>query len=501
MSNTIHQQMAHGALWMLLFKLMERSLGLISTLILVRVLSPADFGVVAMATSFIFMAELLTAFGFDIALIQKQDASEDHYHTAWTLHLLLGLLIAVLMVAAAPWIADFYNRPNVFWVVCALALGPLIRGCENIGVVAFRKEMRFKSEFAFQLSRKVVSFLVVVPLAFYLRSYWALVFGMLASQLAGTIISFIAHPFRPHFSLAKVGSLMGFSKWLLANNMVGFFKERSADFFIGRMHGAAPLGVYNVSYELATMPTTELSAPINRALLPGFARIAHDPKAMRAAYGHAMSMLAILALPAAVGIFAVAPFLVPVVLGNQWLASVPLMEILALNGALLMFHSSICAVLIANGHPYRVTKTNALYVVMLVVLLGILVPGYGTMGAACAALAASILSTPIYLLQVRGSVGVPASDFVRAAARPVLAAVLMVGVVRLVLPGWSAAMSTTVSLTWLIGGMLLGAMTYAAGIGVLWLASGRPEGAERVLIGQLQVRLKKWRAWPAPTFP
>ncbi len=500
MANTIHQQMAHGAIWMVLFKLFERSLGLISTLMLVRVLSPADFGIVAMAMSFIFMAELLTLFGFDIALIQKQDVTDDHYHTAWTLNVLLGLTVTILMLATATWIADFYNEPKVFWVVCALALGPLISGFDNIGVVAFRKEMRFRSEFAFQLSRKLIGFLIVVPLAFYLRSYWALVFGTLSSKLAGMIISFIVHPFRPHFSLAHVRSLTSFSKWLLLNNMVGFFKERSADFFIGRMQGAAPLGLYNVSYEFATMPTTELSAPINRALLPGFARIAGDAMTMRTAYSKSMGMLALLGVPAAAGICAVAPFLVPVILGIQWLAAVPLMEILALNGGLLVFHSSICAVLIAKGCPDRVTRTNGLYVVMLLILFGLLVPSYGITGAAYAALSTSVLATPVYLWQVYVSVGISAADFVRAAARPVLAAMAMMVAVRLALD-WSPAMSTSESLAWLIGGIVLGATVYLATIAFLWLAAGRPEGAERVLLEQLHERLSKRRTRPLPTLP
>lgn len=501
MENNGHQQIAHGAIWMVFFKFIERSLGLISTLILVRVLSPDDFGVVAMATSFIFMAELLTVFGFDIALIQKQNASEAYYHTAWTLNVLLGALVTLLMLTGSHWIAEFYQKPAVFWVVCALSLGPLITGFENIGVVAFRKEMRFKSEFAFQLSRKVIGFLVVVPLALYLRNYWALVFGILAAKFAGTIISYIAHPFRPHFSLVKMRSLINFSKWLLFNNVVGFFKERSADFIIGRVHGATALGLYNVSYEFSNMPTTELSAPINRALLPGFARIAHSADQMRTAYVMAMSMLAMLAVPAAAGIFAVAPFMVPVVLGTQWLAAAPLMEVLALNGGLLLLHSSICAVLIANGHPDRVARTNLGYVVTLLLMFGLLVPGYGVIGASYAVLTTSVLMTPVYLFQVRRSIGVPVFDFARAAARPTLAAVSMCLAVRLALPDWTIEMSMRESVAWLLGGILLGITTYAASLWLLWLACGQPAGAEHMLLTQLRERLAKRRVAPAPSIP
>lgn len=499
MTQSAQRKMATGAIWMLLFKLAERSLGLISTVILVRLLTPADFGIVAMAGSFILMAEMMTAFSFDVALIQNQGATEEHYHTAWTCNVLLGLSITLMMLIAADWIAAFYRQPEMFWIVCAFAVGPLITGFENIGVVAFRKEMQFRREFNFQLIRKVIGFMVVIPLAFFTHSYWALVAGILTSKLAGTINSYLVHPFRPRFCLAKVRSLLSFSRWLLLNNFVGFLKERSADFVIGRWQGAAPLGVYNISYEIAIMPTTELSAPINRALLPGFASIAHDPVAMRNAYGNAIGMLALIAVPAATGIFALAPYIVPIVLGTKWLAGVPLMEILAFNGGLLLFHSSICTVLIANGHPDRVTKTNGLYVVMLLILFGLLVPDYGVTGAAVAALVASILGTPVYLYQVRHSVGVPVSVFLGAALRPVIAALVMAGLVRWLLPEWTPEMNHAMAIGWMIGGMAIGISAYAAAILLLWLVAGRPAGAERALFERVRQQLAKRGAAPTTT--
>lgn len=476
---------------MVLFKVVERSLGLISTLILARLLVPADFGVVAMALSFIFMAELLTTLGFDVALIQNQNASVDHYNTAWTGNFLLGLAITTLMVALAGPIADFYGKPEVMWVVCALAFGPLLSGFENIGVVAFRKELSFSREFLFQVSRKLVGFAVVVPLAFSLRNYWALVAGMLVSKLAGAVISYLMHPFRPRFTLSRFGELFRFSRWLLLNNMVSFFKERSSDFFIGRLHGAAPLGIYNISYELANLPSTELSAPINRALLPGFARMTTRDE-VEAAYTNAVGMLALLALPAAAGIFAVAPYLVPVVLGTKWLDTIPLMEVLAFNGALLLFHSSICAVLIGRGFPGRVTVTNASYVVILLVLLGLLSWRFGMLGAACAALGSSVLSTPIYLYQVRRCLGVGPMTFVRAVARPLIASLSMAVLVRWTLPLYDSFLPLHMLALWLSIGVVVGVFVYIALIALLWNAVGRPSGPERVAMDRARGLLVAW---------
>jgi lipopolysaccharide exporter len=482
--DSTQSKMARGAIWMVLFKFVERGLGLISTLILARLLTPADFGVVAMAISFIAMAELMSAFSFDVAIIHNQAATTEHYNSAWTCNFLLGLSITLAMFLIAVPIAAFYRKPELTWVVMALAFGPLFTGAENIGVVAFRKDLDFRREFKFQVSRKFISFAVVVPLAFVLRSYWALVVGMLFGRFAGTAISYLMHPFRPRFTLVRVRELLVFSRWLLFNNFVSFFKERSADFFIGRLAGASSLGTYNVAYELAHLPTTEISAPINRALLPGFAKM-ETPAEIAVAYANAVGLLALLALPAAACIFAVAPFLVPVLLGQKWLGAVALMQILAFNGALLLFHSSICAVLIGRGFPARVTYSNAIFTCVLLALLALSFlygRDMGVVGAAYAALLTSVICTPVYLHQMRRCLGLGAGMFLKAITRPVIAAAMLVVTVRAMLPAYEPAMGFVVSLGWLVAGVVLAVSTYIATVAVAWQLLGRPPGAEQMLL-------------------
>ena len=470
---------------MVLLQVLDRVLGLISLLILVRLLSPTDFGIVAMGLSFVFMAELLTAFGFDIVLIQHPNPTEEHYHSAWTCNVVLGSAITTILLAAAWPAAQFYRQAEVFWVLCALAFGPFLASLENIGVVRFRKELQFRKEFTFRASRRLLAFLVTLPLAFLLRSYWALVGGILLTKLGGSVLSYMAHEFRPRFCLAKVKELVGFSKWLLSNNIVCFFKDRSTDFVVGRLHGAASLGLYNISYEISNIPTADLSASINRALLPGFAKIdtADD---LRSAYGNAMGILALIALPAAAGVYAVAPFLVPVVLGSKWLESTALVEILAFNGAVLLLHSSMGAVLMARGFPDDVTKTNGLYVLLLFGMLAVFVTRYGVVGAAYAALGTSVMMTPVFLYLMKQQIGVGAEVFARAIIRPALASILMVLIVRWVLPVYESSMSMQHAASLLIGGVALGIVVYAGAARLLWVVAGRPVSAERLVLERVR---------------
>src|SRR5215207_6316120 len=137
------QRIAVGAAWMVLAKLLERGLGLISSLILVRLLAPSDFGIVAMAMSLIALLELFSSIGLDTVLIQRRDATRSHFDTAWTLNQLTSAAVALLLLAVALPAAAFYREPRLVPVIAVFAFAAAIQGFENIGVVSFRKDLQF----------------------------------------------------------------------------------------------------------------------------------------------------------------------------------------------------------------------------------------------------------------------------------------------------------------------------------------------------------------------
>ncbi|HET9448418.1 MAG TPA: oligosaccharide flippase family protein, partial [Steroidobacteraceae bacterium] len=213
--DNIRSKMARGAAWMVAFKGVERMLGLVSTLVLARLLAPTDFGVVAMATSLMAMLELFSAFGLDAALIQRANATRTHYDTAWTLNICAGVVIALLMLALAWPMSLYFREPRATGAIAVLAAAAFVIGLENIGVIAFRKEMNFRKEFVYLASKRVGGLIATVSLALWLRSYWALVFGNLIGRVIGVVLSFALHPYRPRLSLQAVGDFFHFSKWLV----------------------------------------------------------------------------------------------------------------------------------------------------------------------------------------------------------------------------------------------------------------------------------------------
>ncbi len=284
----------------------QKLLGLVSTLILARLLPPADFGLVAMATVLVGFLQVLTQFGFDAALIQKQDVTRKHFDTAWTYNILFSLISGVILALLASPAAKYYDDPRIFDIVVVLALSTALYGFQNIGVIKFRKELEFRREFFFYTSIKSLSFIVTVSLAFLTRSYWALVLGSLTISIVTVVLSFVCSGYRPRLSFAKTHELFSFSIWMFLNNVLLFARTRGADLIVGRILGPRSLGLFTIGYEISNLPTTELIAPINRAILPGYAKIAADRFRLRAAFCNVIAVVAMVALPSAVGIAVVA---------------------------------------------------------------------------------------------------------------------------------------------------------------------------------------------------
>jgi O-antigen/teichoic acid export membrane protein len=489
----VSRRMAVGAAWMVLLKLSERSLGLISIVILARLLIPADFGLVALATSFIAMLELMGAFSFDVALIRDQNASRQHYDTVWTITVLFALLTALILCLSARAVAAFYAEPRLEAVLYCLAAGTLVGGFANVGVVAFRKEMDFRKEFLYMTGRKLAAVSTTIPLAFLLQNYWALVTGMVVSVVAGVALSYCVHPFRPRFSVVHFRELFRFSKWLFLSNALVFLDRRACDFIIGKISGPQALGAYSIAFEIATLPVNELVAPINRAVIPGYAKLAGDIGLLRAEYLKVLALIALFALPVGVGIAAIADLIVPVVLGVKWAGATPLIQVLALYGTAHALNSNGVAIFVVTGNTRLPAALAAASVLVLLPTLVAATMAYGSLGATWGFLGVALLITPLTFWFVFRKLGLTIQDFFGISWRPFCASLTMGAAVYLLsvqfLPYARGGMGGVV----LLGATASGAIIYVFSVLVLWFLSGRPTGAEHAILGQVRSRLSRLR--------
>jgi len=478
--------MARGAIWMVALRLVDRTLGLVSMIVLARLLVPGDFGLVAMAMSVIAIIELLSAFSFDTALIQNQQAERRHYDTAWTLGILFGAFNGLVLVALAVPASHFYAEPRLEGILYCLAVTSLVGGLANIGTVAFRKELQLGKEFQFQLAKKAIMVTVVVVLATLIRSYWALVIASVVSSGLGVVISYLMHAYRPRFSLAAWRELFRFSKWLVLINFLNFLHNRSVDFIVGKISGARSLGLYNMASDISSIPTSELVASITRATFPGYTKISPEPAALRAMFVKVTGVMALITVPAGAGIAATSDLIVALCLGPNWVDASPLIAILGFCGVIYSLQSNSGAVLMALG------KIRALAFIMILqcaILLPALLWGArkaGVTGVAIAALTVALALAPINLTQVFRAINLRYGTFLAAIWRPLVAATVMYAVLELTRRSWHV--DTFIGqAAQTFAAVALGAIVYVLAVLALWKLSSRPSGAEEYVLEKLQI--------------
>lgn len=467
---------------MVLMRLLDRGIAFVSTIILARLLTPDDFGIVAMAASFIALIELISAFSFDVVLIQKQDAGREEFNTAWTFNILVGVAICLLAFLSADFIARFYETPELVFVVYVMGISVLLDKSINIGIVYFRKDLKFHMDFAFVMIRRVCGFLLTITLAYYLRSYWAIVLGTLGARTIAFFLSFLMHSYRPWFSLAKARELFGFSCWLMINNVLGFINMRAADFIIGKIIGARGLGFYTIAFEISTLPSNALVAPINRAIFPGYAKVSGHLDSLAKAYLEVLSAISIVAVPAGLGIAAVADPAVRLLLGEKWLDAIELIQLLALGGTMTVLTTNTGYVFLALGRP-------RLHTTMMAILTAVYLPAlfwgimtFGLLGAAYS----FIIKEAVFLLMNIGVIVVILQigilQLIRSVYRPILSALVMFTAIKLSQsyhPDLLAAMPLAAQLIAVIIG---GGLVYLAGLMLLFVGAGMPDGLERMVL-------------------
>ncbi len=483
-----NRQVAAGAAWMLLFKVADKCIGLVSTIVLARLLVPADFGLVAMALSVIAFTHLMGAFGFDTALIQRQDATREHYDTAWTFNVALGCLMAAVMAVLAVPTASFYQDERLVAIIGVLAAATVAQGFSNIGVVAFRKELDFRSEFRFLFIKRVAAFGVTMALALAFRSYWALVLGTVVGNLLSVYISYRLHAYRPRFSLQARADLFHFSKWLFLSNLIGFIGGRSAHFILGRTAGPAALGFYTVAYEIAVMPSSDVISPINRAVYPAYCRLAVDRESFYAYFLKIFGTICIIAAPVSAVLFGIAGSAVDVVLGPKWVDTVPLIQLLVVCGLVGALQSNLYLALTALGKPQASTLLSA---VLLVLSLPVVVWAsiqHGVLGAAYGLVFQALLSMAGVLILFRQYSGYALKPLLMAVWRPLLCSAGIGSVIYALDTGAIATINSMPAWIRFFGLSLAGLLIYPLSLWLTWRACGSPAGAERTVIDFLSAR-------------
>ncbi len=477
MTGSLLARTARGAGWVMAWRLGMRVLGLTSTLVLVRLLVPADFGLIALATGFVQSVDGLMSLGTEEAVIRERNPDRSVYDSAFTLSALRGLL-ASLMVAIAAWpAAGFFGDERLGPVLLVVALLPLLDGLANIGAVDFRRNMTFHKEFALMVLPKLCGILAAIGAAILLHSYVAMLCGMLVNRSLRMAMTYAMHPFRPRFSLRAWRLLVGYSFWTWLLSLATLLRDRSDSLILGRMAGSGIVGIYSIGAEIAALPTTEFIEPLGRAAFSGFAAARHEGAAVRDTFLRLIGFATLLALPIGVGLSAVAAPLTRLALGPGWGQAVPVLQVLGMAGAMQVFGHLSQHLLSAHALLGRLVGIALGGAALRVALLVTLIPGFGATGAAAAAAIAIAVEQGAVLATAARRFGIGAGPLAGLVWRPGLASLTMAAALWASGLGWGG-IGTGNGLWPLVAGVAVGAGVFAVVLTGLWLLVGRPAGAE-----------------------
>ena len=471
--------MLSGAFWMISLRWATRLTGLVSTVILARLLVPRDFGIVAMAMIVVGTLEIFNQTGQKLVLIRLENPTTEHFDSAWTVSFFIGLVTAIVILAISPLAVLYFHEPKVVPVMQCLALRSILGGLENIGTVNFRRDLKFNQFFAYNVYPKFFSFVITITLAFILRNYWALVVGMLSGQLAFIILSYTMHKHRPRFNISKVREIWSFSIWSFIRSVGWYFNTQVDQIAVGGFGGASLMGRYAVATDIAQSPSREVNEPMIAVLYPVMSRLQKSLPDLRDVYLNTLGWTTFICASTGVGVALIAPEMQHLVLGDKWNGIAPLMVWLAIGGAITGLSSGAYSLFDAVNQPH--VGARMIWVRLAILGVAIVPVAYWTQNlvsiAICRALGEALF-LPGLFHAVHRIADITFKQYIETMYRPLLASAMMAIAVIL------ANMLLPVSGNYrLAADICLGAIVFLGSAWLLWSAAGRPRAPESDVFG------------------
>lgn len=467
----------------------DRLIGFVSTLILARLLMPEDFGLIAMASIVIGLAEAMLDVGVNVFLIQARNPTSDHYNTGWTVRILQGFLLFLLLSSASLFVAQYFGDERVQLVLVGLAFAGWIATFENIGVVNFQRDMRFTREFRYLFTRRIFGFFVTIGLALALRSYFALVIGTVMMRLFGVALSFWMHPMRPRFSLGKISEMMGVSIFLMLKNIFMYVDGNFHKVVLGGGTNTASMGGYTVACEVADLPSSEVLSPINRVLFPMLTRARDDINEQLRIMNLTQGIHLLITIPVSVGLCLLADETVRILLGEKWVFVVGALQVVAFFNITSSVISAPNYLMMANGF-FKVVMWISFVQLVLFGFAFYFSPWPITMeNVALIRLSCLGLGTIFgYYVFKKLVPQAKLKDLFDNSIRPVLASILMV---LFIIYFVFDAISDQNEVSRFLITASTGAFVYGITVLLLWLLQSRPAGPEMYVFERIKERFGK----------
>ena len=473
------EKTAMGAVWLVGGRLLSRSLDLISLLILARLLGPAEFGTIAIAMVLVYIVEALLEMPVAVALIRLPVVTKPLVDTAFTISLMRGIAVASVLMALAYPYAAFNNDPHLVNLICALSIAPTIRSLMSPMMVHYARAIDFRPDFLLDVLGKLATLIASVTVGYLTRNYWAIAAGTIASPVVVAIATYVIAPYRPHLTLREWHAFASLIRWNFFGQLLTAVNWQIDRFLLARFVPRDVLGRFSVSNDLSSIPFQALIVPILRPLLGGLSALPEER--VGRAYNKATAAVILVGAPALVGMAALSEPIVQLALGPKWTEAGPILAMLALSAVPQLMTASFAAVALRLGKFHINTLQIFLEFIVRTPVMIFAAYFYGVSGVLAARFICGFYAVGIVVVLVRRLVHLSVVEQLLAPWRPLVASAVMGIAVMQAVPFLSAqpsqiALALGTAATVATGGLIYGLMVL-----LLWVLSGRPDGAEKII--------------------
>ena len=458
----IAQKTAWGVIWNFSAYFLGKIVVLITTSILARLLAKNDFGLVAVAVVAINYLSVLKDLGLGVALIQRKGDVKEAANTVFTINLFIGLVLSLLIIPLAPFIAAYFRDPQVIPVLRWMGLSFIINALGSVHTNWLVRDLDYRRKLVPELGGALIKGAISIGMAYLGYGVWSLVFGQIAGAVASVVLVWIILPWRPRLTLDRnvAGSLMKFGASVTMIDIITQITDNLDYVIVGRIFGLVPLSIYTLAYRLPEMLLIGNLWVMGGVVFPAFSNIQDQPGVLRQGFLASVRFVELIAVPISLGLLIAADPIVRVVFGDQWLEAIPVLRVLAIYAWVYSLGYHVGGFYKAIGRPDILLRLSLLTLVIIIpsLLIG---ARFGILGVAAGHLVAVLIRRVISLWLATRFVNVSIMDIFGELRSSLLAALVM-GPVILAVSYLTANLSPFLQLTFIV---VSGAISYLV---VLW---------------------------------
>jgi PST family polysaccharide transporter len=416
----LKERTVRGGAVTIIAQIIKQALSICSIVILARLLTPHDFGLIAMVTAVTGFALVFKDMGLSMATVQRAEIDNEQISTLFWINVAFSLFIFALTSGLAPVIAWYYKEPKLIWITISLSVGFIFGGLTVQHQAILKRQMRFISLTFIEIASSILGIGVGIGLSLVGASYWALVLMQLTIALSSAVGTWMLcpwHPGRP-VRIGKVRSMLIFGSNLTGFNIINYFARNIDNFLIGRYFGAQQLALYSKAYALLLLPISQINTPISNVLIPALSRLQSEPDRFRRAYLKAISTIGFFTMPVAAFLLLNSKEVILLVLGQQWIGAAKIFQVLAIASFLQPIANTTGWLFISMGRTRDMLKWRLATCWFGPIAYAIGLYFYGTIGVAYGHVFASLVLTIPVIWYAQKGTGIGTLRILKAILQP-----------------------------------------------------------------------------------